>query len=496
MAPRVEIYVPTPFREFTENKKRLEVEAGSVEQVLAEITGRYPALKDRIFDNGEPARHLNIYVNGKEIHTLAGVETALNEGDEVALVPAMAGGTDSSGASGNERDVNNRGESPLLTREQMERYSRHTLLQEVGVEGQRKLLDSSVLIVGAGGLGSPAGLYLAAAGVGTIGFVDGDRVERSNLQRQILHDEEGVGKLKVDTAKERIEKLNPDVRVETHPVILSSENAFSILENYDLVVNGCDNFPTRYLLNDACVILGKPLVDAAILRFEGQATVFYPGKGCYRCLFPTPPPPGSVPSCAEAGIIGALAGQMGTLQAMQAVKIILGIGENLVNKLYIYDALVDDHYTFEWQPREDCPVCGDNPTITELIDYEEFCGVPASGGEEEVDEERYAYDISPDEALQMIEGGAQVVDVREPREFERQHLEEAELIPLGELSGRLEEIDYTRPAVFVCQIGERSRRAVKALREAGFTETYNLDGGMIAWVNQRLPVKTASREPG
>ncbi len=494
MAQKVGIYIPTPFREFTESKKRLEVEAGSIEQVLKEIKERYPALKERIYDNSEPARHLNIYVNGAEIHTLAGVETALKEGDEVTLVPAMAGGADSSGASGNEEPVNNGGGSPLLTGEQMERYSRHTLLQEVGVEGQRKLLDSRILIVGAGGLGSPAGLYLAAAGVGTIGFVDGDRVERSNLQRQILHDEAGLGQLKTDSAKERIEKLNPDVRVKTHPVILSSENAFSILEGYDVVVNGCDNFPTRYLLNDACVMLGKPLVDAAILRFEGQATVFYPGKGCYRCLFPSPPPPGSVPSCAEAGIIGALAGQMGTLQAMQAIKLILGIGENLINKLYIYDALVDDHYTFEWQQREDCPVCGENPTITELIDYEEFCGVPAPGGEEEKVEDKYAYDISPGEALKMIEAGAQVIDVREPREYEKQHLEGSSLIPLGEMSGRLEEIDDSRPAVFVCQIGARSGRAVKALREAGFNETYNLEGGIIAWVNHRLPVKTASRE--
>jgi len=483
VVPKVGIYIPTPFREFTDNKSRLLVEAGSVEQVLTAVTEQYPALKERVYDNGEPAHHLNVYVNRVEIQTLQGFETVLKEGDEVALVPAMAGG-----------DENN--EAPMLNREQMERYSRHTLLSEVRVEGQKKLLDSRVLVVGAGGLGSPAGLYLAAAGVGTIGFVDGDRVERSNLHRQILHDEEGLGKLKVDTAKERIEKLNPDVRVETHPVILSSENAFSIIERYDVVVNGCDNFPTRYLLNDACVILGKPMVDAAILQFEGQATVFYPGKGCYRCLFPSPPPPGSVPSCAEAGVIGALAGQMGTLQAMQIIKIILGIGENLINKLYIYDSLADDHYTFEWEPREDCPVCGKEPAITELIDYEEFCGVPAPGGEQEKDEDSYAYDIRPQEAMKMIEEGARIIDVREPREFERQHIEGSDLIPLGELSDRLEEIDYTQPAVFVCQIGERSRRAVKALREAGFSETYNLGGGMIAWVNHRLPVKNASRETG
>ncbi len=486
MVPKVGIYMPTPFRELLDGKSRLEVKAVSVEQMLEALTEQYPALRDRVYDNGKLVHHLNIYVNGVKIHTLQGIETALKDGDEVALVPAMAGGSGEESLTGADR-------APLLSNAQMERYARHTRLTEVGVEGQRKLLDSKVLIVGAGGLGSPAGLYLAAAGIGTIGFVDGDRVERSNLQRQVLHDEEGLGQLKVETAKERIEKLNPDVQVKTHPVILSSENAFSILGGYDLIVNGCDNFPTRYLVNDACVILEKPMVDAAILRFLGQATIFYPGKGCYRCLFPAPPPPGSVPSCAEAGIVGALAGQMGTLQAMQTIKLILGVGNNLINKLYIYDALMDDHNTFEWQQREDCPVCGENPTITELIDYEEFCGVPASGGEEET-ADKYAYDIGPDEALKMTEKGAQVIDVREPREFEKQHVDGSYLIPLGELSSRLEEIDYTRPAVFVCQVGERSRRAVKVLRDAGFDETYNLAGGMIAWANHRLPVKTASRE--
>jgi len=486
VVPKVGIYMPTPFRELLDGKSRLEVKAVSVEQMLEALTEQYPALRDRVYDNGKLVHHLNIYVNGVKIHTLQGIETALKDGDEVALVPAMAGGSGEESLTGGDR-------APLLSNAQMERYARHTRLTEVGVEGQRKLLDSKVLIVGAGGLGSPAGLYLAAAGIGTIGFVDGDRVERSNLQRQVLHDEEGLGQLKVETAKERIEKLNPDVQVKTHPVILSSENAFSILGGYDLIVNGCDNFPTRYLVNDACVILGKPMVDAAILRFLGQATIFYPGKGCYRCLFPAPPPPGSVPSCAEAGIVGALAGQMGTLQAMQTIKLILGVGNNLINKLYIYDALMDDHNTFEWQQREDCPVCGENPTITELIDYEEFCGVPASGGEEET-ADKYAYDIGPDEALKMTEKGAQVIDVREPREFEKQHVDGSYLIPLGELSSRLEEIDYTRPAVFVCQVGERSRRAVKVLRDAGFDETYNLAGGMIAWANHRLPVKTASRE--
>lgn len=378
--------------------------------------------------------------------------------------------------------------APLLNAEQMERYSRHTRLPEVGVEGQRKLLDAKVLIVGAGGLGSPATLYLAAAGIGTIGIIDGDRVDRSNLQRQVLHDESWVGKLKVDSARDRIEKLNPDVEVETYPVILSSENALGIVENYDLVVNGCDNFPTRYLINDACVLLNKPLVDAGIMRFEGQATVYFPGKGCYRCLFPTPPPPGSVPSCAEVGIIGALAGQFGTLQSMQAVKIVLGIGEILTNKLYLYNALDEEQHTFTWERREGCPVCGDNPTITELIDYEEFCGVPSPDGGEEA-ESTAEYDLNVEQALQLIGQGAKVIDVREVREYERQHIPDSTLIPLGELSGKLEEIDPSQPVLFVCQIGERSGRAVKALRDAGFEDTYNLAGGIIAWVNHRQPVE-------
>jgi len=382
----------------------------------------------------------------------------------------------------------------LLTAEQMERYSRHTRLAEVGVVGQRKLLDAKVLILGAGGLGSPSALYLAAAGIGTIGIIDGDRVDRSNLQRQVLHDESWLGKLKVDSARERIEKLNPDVRVETYPVVLSSENALGIVEKYDLVVNGCDNFPTRYLINDACVLLEKPLVDAGIMRFEGQAMVYYPGKGCYRCLFPTPPPPGSVPNCAEVGIIGALAGQFGTLQAMQAVKIILGIGEILTNKLYFYNALDDENQTFTWEKRESCPVCGDNPIITELIDCEEFCGVPAAGDEEEKTESTAEYDLNVGQALELLSQGAKIIDVRETREYGREHIPNSTLIPLGELPKRVEEIDPAEPILVVCQIGERSGRAVKTLREAGFKKTYNLAGGMIAWVNHRQPVETGKQQ--
>ncbi len=490
MSAAVSIYVPTPYREFTGNSARINVEADSVGKLLRVIAEQYPGLKDKIYHDGEIAPHLNIYVNGEEIRALEGEKTLLNDGDEVALVPAVAGGSADREEDGQESDA----ATPLLTAEQMERYSRHTRLPEVGVEGQRKLLDAKVLIVGAGGLGSPAALYLAAAGIGTIGIIDGDRVDRSNLQRQVLHDESWIGERKVDSAKDRIEKLNPDVRVETYPVVLSSENALDIVERYDLVVNGCDNFPTRYLLNDACVLLKKPLVDAGIMRFDGQATVYYPGKGCYRCLFPTPPPPGSVPNCAEVGIIGALAGQFGTLQAMQTVKIILGIGEVLTNKLYLYNALDDEHHIFTWERRESCPACGDNPTITELIDYEEFCGVPAPGDDEAKAEKAAEYDLNVNQALKLIKQGAKIIDVREVREYERQHIPESTLIPLGELSGKIEEIDPAQPILFVCQIGERSGRAVKALRDAGFQNTYNLAGGMIAWVNHRQPVEAGKQQ--
>lgn len=264
----------------------------------------------------------------------------------------------------------------ILSDGQLERYSRHVRLDEVGLTGQRKLIDSKVIIIGAGGLGSPAAVYLAAAGVGTIGLVDYDRVDLSNLQRQVLHFTDDVGRLKTESARDHLNAMNPEVTVIEHRRPLTSDNAFDVLGPYDVIINGSDNFPTRYLVNDAAYLLRKPLVDASILRFEGQATVFVPGKGCYRCLFPEPPPPGAVPTCADAGIIGALAGHLGTLQAMEAVKILLGIGRPLVNRLLIYDGLDGHYHTLKWRRNPSCPLCGDAPTIKELIDYEEFCGVP------------------------------------------------------------------------------------------------------------------------
>ena len=264
-----------------------------------------------------------------------------------------------------------------LTEEQIRRYSRHIVLKEVGGRGQRKLLEASVLLVGAGGLGSPVGVYLSAAGVGKIGLVDSDRVDISNLHRQILHHNHDIGRPKVVSAAEAIADINPDVEVVQSPIRLTSENIRDIITDYDIIVEGSDNFPTKYLVNDACVLEGKPLVFAGILRFQGQVTVFLPGKGCLRCLFPMPPPPGSMPSCEEAGVFGVLPGIIGTIQAAEVIKLILGLGESLVGKLILFDALEMEFLKFKWTRRSDCPLCGDKPTINELIDYEQFCGVPS-----------------------------------------------------------------------------------------------------------------------
>ncbi len=352
------VYIPTPFRHLTEGKAKIEVEPATVGAVLDDLEARYPGLAQHILDSrGKILHHVNLYVNETAIEELGGKTAPLREGDELSIIPAMAGG------------------STPFTREQVMRYSRHILLSEVGGQGQRKLLESKVLLVGAGGLGSPAALYLAAAGLGTLGIVDFDTVDLSNLQRQILHGQSDVGRLKVDSAADTLAEINPDVRVVKHLERLSSENALEILSGYDVVLDGTDNFATRYLINDACVLLGKPLVHGSIFRFEGQITLFAPGKGCYRCLFASPPPPGAVPSCAEAGVLGVLPGIVGSMQAVEAIKWILGIGEPLVNRLLLFDALAMEFREVRIKRDPRCPICGAEPTIHELIDYEWFCGL-------------------------------------------------------------------------------------------------------------------------
>lgn len=384
-----------------------------------------------------------------------------------------------------------------LSQKQLDRASRQIVLPEVGVEGQQRLARAKVLVIGAGGLGSPASLYLAAAGVGTIGIVDSDRVDPSNLNRQILHDDANIGILKTQSAKARLQAQNPEVDVIIHQLFLDSSNALDVIRDYDIVINGCDNFATRYLVNDACVLLGKPLVDASILKFEGQATTYVPGEGCYRCLFPKPPPPGLVPNCAEAGIIGALAGHLGTLQAMEAIKLILGVGKPLVGRMLLVDLLSGEYRTVRWRRDPGCPVCGDQPTITHLIDYEAFCGGTTDQtrdeGMTEVTQSALAHKgwaKSVSEIGDWLDSDAvQWVDVREPREYRAFRIKGTTHIPLGQLLDRLDEIDRDKPCVIVCMSGERSARATAALRQIGYDQVFNLTGGIVAWVNQRLPIE-------
>ncbi|MCH8890472.1 MAG: molybdopterin-synthase adenylyltransferase MoeB [Myxococcales bacterium] len=368
---------------------------------------------------------------------------------------------------------------PPLRPEQFERYRRHLSLAEVGVEGQTRLLESRVLLIGAGGLGCPLAQYLAAAGVGTIGIIDFDRVDASNLQRQVLYTTADIGRLKVEVARERIQAMNPDVEVHTHAVALNSENALKLFAEYDVIVDGTDNFPTRYLSNDACVLLGKPNVHGSVFRFDGQATVFDARYGpCYRCLYPEPPPPGSVPSCAEGGVLGVLPGLIALIQATETVKIVSGIGEPLYGRLVQYDALRMEFNEFRLKKDPKCPVCGDQPTVTELIDYQGFCGI-----NDEAEAEIVELSAAAVHAMQARDDDFLLLDVRQPDELMRARIEGSKLIPLGELEDRIAEIrDWKeRPVVVHCHHGGRSAKACKLLGDAGFNRVTNLTGGIEAW---------------
>jgi adenylyltransferase/sulfurtransferase len=362
-------------------------------------------------------------------------------------------------------------------------------MPEVALDGQKKLKSAKVLTVGTGGLGSPLALYLAAAGIGTLGIVDFDVVDESNLQRQILHGTSDVGRPKVESACDKIKDINPNVEVVIHEEALTSENALEIFEDYDVIVDGTDNFPTRYLVNDACVLSGKPNVYGSIFRFEGQASVFYAEEGpCYRCLYPEPPPPGLVPSCAEGGVLGILPGAIGTIQATETVKLILGIGEPLIGRLLLYDALGMSFREMKLRKDPNCPVCGENPTVTELIDYQEFCGVPQAQAAESVDE---LPEITVGELKEKLDAGEEVavLDVREPHEYEVANLEAqgAKLIPLGELPNRLSELNQNDKVAVYCKTGGRSAKAVKILQDAGFGNVYNVEGGITAWSEEIDP---------
>jgi adenylyltransferase/sulfurtransferase len=372
---------------------------------------------------------------------------------------------------------------PPLSNEEMARYSRHMLLPEVGLEGQRRFKNASVLLIGTGGLGAPSGMYLAAAGIGRIGLVDFDVVEASNLQRQIIHGTADVGRPKIESARDRLRDINPHIEIETHEARLTSENALRLFTNYDIILDGTDNFPTRYLVNDACVLLGKPNVYGSIFRFEGQASVFWAEKGaCYRCLYPEPPPPGLVPSCAEGGVLGVLPGIVGAIQANEAIKLVLDAPDTLINRLLMFDAW---HMKFrEFKVRKDphCPICGENPTIKELIDYEEFCGLreqPAISIEPSPLEEISAVELKRrlDENKEL-----QLIDVREPNEYEIARISGSRLIPLNQVVSRMNEIDPSKETVVHCKGGVRSAKAIEGLKKAGFSgKLINLRGGITAW---------------
>ena len=462
----VTVLIPTPLRPYVGGRDSLELEGASVGELLERLSGEHAALKQHLFaDDGRLRSFVNVYVNDRDIRQLAQRDTPVKAGDTVSIIPSIAGGTAVAEPL------------PKLSHEEILRYSRHLILPDVGLEGQKKLKAARVLLVGAGGLGSPAALYLAAAGVGTLGIVDFDVVDKTNLQRQIMHGTSTVGTPKLASAAARIRDLNPNVRVEPFETRLTSENALDIIREFDVVADGTDNFPTRYLVNDACVLLGKPNVYGSIFRFEGQASVFDAKRGpCYRCLYSEPPPPGLVPSCAEGGVLGVLPGIIGSIQAMETIKLVLGAGEPLIGRLLLFDALKLQFRELKLAKDPDCPVCGPRATITELIDYEAFCGIgaePAYDGAEitarELEEE---WRTNPE----ML-----VIDVREPHEHEIVHIDGTRLIPLGELPQRLGELDDHREIVTLCHHGARSLKALEILKAAGFAQVRSLRGGIDAW---------------
>ncbi len=475
------ILIPTPLRPFTDKQDAVEIDGQTVGELLQGLTTKYGGLKQHLYNGeGRLRSFVNVYVNDEDIRYLQKEETPLKSGDVVSIIPSVAGGV------GVEAPP-----LPQLSSDEVRRYSRHLILSEVGMDGQRALKAAKVLCIGAGGLGSPAAMYLAAAGVGTIGLVDFDVVDLSNLQRQLLHGTPDVGRSKLASAKDKIQALNPNVHVETHEVALSSANALDLFRPYDVILDGTDNFPTRYLVNDACVLLGKPNAYGSIFRFEGQASVFATKGGpCYRCLYPEPPPPGLVPSCAEAGVLGVLPGIIGTIQATEAIKLILGNGEPLIGRFLIYDALRMRFRELKLRRDPDCPVCGDHPTVRELIDYEQFCGmtggVTAPAPEAKPEPEStgaMTTEITPKELKAALERGDDlvVVDVREPQEYQIARIEGSVLIPLGEIPQRHAEIDRDKIVVCQCRSGVRSAKAAAFLRSVGFPRVLNLTGGILRW---------------
>ena len=466
------ILLPTPLRPFAGGSASVEVAAVTVAAALDELVARHPQLHKHLYDDaGKVRSFVNLYKNDEDVRYLEKEGTRLAEGDSLSIVPSIAGGAQE------------------LSNEEIRRYSRHLIMPEVGIEGQRKLKAARVLAIGAGGLGSPLAVYLAAAGIGTIGIVDNDVVDDSNLQRQILYGSSDVGRPKLQAAAERIRDMNPNVEVVPYETRLDSSNALEIFRDYDIIADGTDNFPTRYLVNDACVLTGKPNVYASIFRFEGQASVFWAEKGpCYRCLYTEPPPPGLVPSCAEGGVLGILPGLLGVIQATETIKLVLGSGDSLVGRLLLVDALSMRFRELKLRKNPECVVCGPNPTVTRLIDYEAFCGIP----QEAAIAAASATGI-PEISVQDLKGMRDrredfvLVDVREPHEFAICAFPESVKIPLGTLPQNLNRLSTADEIVVHCKMGGRSAKAVQFLRDAGFRKVRNLAGGIDRWAQQIDP---------
>ncbi len=479
----VRVMIPTPLRPYVGNQAIVEIEGANVGELLQNLTAKHGDLRPHLYSpDGKLRSFVNVYLNDEDIRYLRREETPVTGADTLSIVPSVAGGVPTATAEA---------VLPSLTNEEIKRYSRHLIMPEVGIEGQRRLKAARVLCVGAGGLGSPAALYLAAAGVGTLGLVDFDVVDASNLQRQVLFSTADVGRPKVEAARDRLQGLNPGTHVAVHETPLKSANALQILADYDIVVDGADNFPTRYLVNDACVLLGKPNAYGSIFRFDGQASVFATKGGpCYRCLYPEPPPPGLVPSCAEGGVLGVLPGIIGTIQATEAIKLIIGAGETLIGRLLLFDALKMSFRTLKLQRDPSCPVCGDHPTVTKLIDYEQFCGIlppPAAS-----DGSSSTIETTAEQLKARLDRRDPVwlLDVREPNEYEICRIPGATLIPLGELPRRLSELPQGSDApdiVVYCKVGARSAKAVALLRQKGFPRVTNLQGGILDWIDRIDP---------
>jgi adenylyltransferase/sulfurtransferase len=485
----IKIRIPVALRAYANQQSEVEVDAATVSDALAQLAARHAELRKHLFsDSGQVRNFVRVFVNDADVDLHSNGQHPLRAGDVLTIVPSIAGGL-----------IELRSAPPApklqpvvpgrvkLTNEEVKRYSRHLILPEVGVEGQERIKAAKVLLIGSGGLGSPLALYLAAAGVGTIGMVDFDVVDFSNLQRQVIHFTTDVGKPKLTSAGEKIKALNPHLNFIPYETRLTADNALDIIKDYDLVIDGTDNYPTRYLVNDACVMLKKPNVYGSIFRFEGQCSVFAPHLGgpCYRCLYPEPPPPGLVPSCAEGGVLGVICGVVGNIQANEGIKLILGRGEPLIGRLLLFDAMEMKFRELKLRRDPNCPLCGNHPTITKLIDYEQFCGL--SRGETEKPAETASIEITVEELKALLDRGEKplIIDVRESDEWEICHLDGAQLIPLSQLQQRWAELkDEKRTIVLHCHHGTRSLRALQFLRQQGLAAPMkNLKGGIDAWAD-------------